>query len=162
MGNPSDGYHGRTISFLHHPEPPRRGAALESPELEILPNTRDHSRFESIEALVSDVRCHGYYGGIVPRKVTVRRFYDYCRRQRIPLHERNFTPRYHSDIPSQVGFGRFQRDYHCLPWRARSSGINEVEIPRPLQPGLILSVETEELGIPAGLQDRVIQVYEGL
>jgi glucuronokinase len=28
-------------------------------------------------------------------------------------------------------------------------------------PSLILSVETEELGINAGLQDRVIQVYEG-
>ena len=26
---------------------------------------------------------------------------------------------------------------------------------------LVLSVETEELGIPAGLQDRVIQAYEG-
>jgi glucuronokinase len=29
-------------------------------------------------------------------------------------------------------------------------------------PGLILSVEREELGIGAGLQDRVAQVYEGL
>jgi glucuronokinase len=28
-------------------------------------------------------------------------------------------------------------------------------------PSLALSVETEELGIPAGLQDRVAQVYEG-
>jgi glucuronokinase len=37
----------------------------------------------------------------------------------------------------------------------------EVEIPKHLQPNLILSVETEELGISAGLQDRVIQVYEG-
>jgi glucuronokinase len=37
-----------------------------------------------------------------------------------------------------------------------------VEIPRHLQPNLILSVENDELGIPAGLQDRVIQVYEGV
>src|SRR5690606_7005279 len=37
-----------------------------------------------------------------------------------------------------------------------------VEIPQPLQPNLILSVELDELGIGAGLQDRVIQVYEGV
>ena len=37
-----------------------------------------------------------------------------------------------------------------------------VEIPRQVPPSLVLSVETEELGIAAGLQDRVVQVYEGL
>ena len=31
-----------------------------------------------------------------------------------------------------------------------------------MQPSLVLAVEAEELGITAGLQDRVIQVYEGL
>jgi galactokinase/mevalonate kinase-like predicted kinase len=38
----------------------------------------------------------------------------------------------------------------------------DVVIPREVQPSLVQSVETEELGIAAGLQDRVIQVYEGL
>ena len=38
----------------------------------------------------------------------------------------------------------------------------EVEIPLEAQPSLVLSVETEELGIAAGLQDRVVQTYEGL
>jgi glucuronokinase len=37
-----------------------------------------------------------------------------------------------------------------------------VSIPKHVQPNLILSVEVKELGIPAGLQDRVIQVFEGL
>jgi glucuronokinase len=41
-------------------------------------------------------------------------------------------------------------------------GLGEEEIPKPIQPNLILSVETEELEISAGLQDRVVQVYEGL
>jgi glucuronokinase len=36
-----------------------------------------------------------------------------------------------------------------------------VEIPKPIQANLILSTETDELKISAGLQDRVIQVYEG-
>jgi glucuronokinase len=38
----------------------------------------------------------------------------------------------------------------------------ELDIPREQQASLILSAETEELGITAGLQDRVAQVYEGL
>ena len=37
-----------------------------------------------------------------------------------------------------------------------------VEIPLEAQPTFVLAVEQEELGIAAGLQDRVIQVYEGL
>jgi glucuronokinase len=36
-----------------------------------------------------------------------------------------------------------------------------VEIPNFILPSLILKAETEELNINAGLQDRVIQVYEG-
>jgi glucuronokinase len=38
----------------------------------------------------------------------------------------------------------------------------EVAIPKPDLANLILSVEAEELGIGAGLQDRVAQVYQGL
>lgn len=159
IGNPSDGYFGKTISFII-----RNFAAevtlYETPELEILPNQRDHSRFASIHSLADDVRKHGYYGGIRLLKATIQRFYRYCQEEGIPLHERNFTIRYHSNIPSQVGLaGSSAIITACL--RALSEFFG-VEIPKVLQPGLILSVETQELGIPAGLQDRVIQVYEGL
>ena len=37
-----------------------------------------------------------------------------------------------------------------------------VQIPLEVQPTLVLIGGAEELGITAGLQDRVIQVYEGL
>lgn len=37
----------------------------------------------------------------------------------------------------------------------------DVVIPLEAQPSFVLSIEREELGIAAGLQDRVIQVYEG-
>ena len=37
-----------------------------------------------------------------------------------------------------------------------------VEIPLEAQPTFVLAVEKEELRIAGGLQDRVIQVYEGL
>ena len=159
VGNPSDGYHGKTISFIIRN---LRAEVLlwESPELEILPNTRDHSVFRGITELALDVRQHGYYGGIRLLKATVKRFFDYCQKHGHALHARNFTLRYRSDIPSQVGLaGSSAIITACL--RALMQ-FYEVEIPKPVQPGLILSVETEELGIPAGLQDRVIQVYEGV
>jgi glucuronokinase len=38
----------------------------------------------------------------------------------------------------------------------------QVEIPLPIQANLVLETETRELGVPAGLQDRVIQTYEGV
>jgi glucuronokinase len=37
-----------------------------------------------------------------------------------------------------------------------------IDIPPEVQPSFVLAVETDELGITAGLQDRVIQCYEGL
>lgn len=46
-------------------------------------------------------------------------------------------------------------------WRALME-FYQVVIPKHLLPSLVLSVENDELGIPAGLQDRVIQSYEGV
>nr|XP_015192989.1 PREDICTED: probable glucuronokinase 2 [Lepisosteus oculatus] len=40
--------------------------------------------------------------------------------------------------------------------------ITDGDLPRPVRANFILNVETEELFITAGLQDRVVQVYEGL
>lgn len=36
------------------------------------------------------------------------------------------------------------------------------DLPKPIRANFILNVETDELFITAGLQDRVVQVYEGL
>jgi len=159
VGNPSDGYFGKTISFIV-----RNFAAevvlYESPEVEILPNTRDHSRFPSLSALAEDVRKFGYYGGIRLLKATIKAFHDYCEEHGILLDNRNFTIRYRTDIPSQVGMaGSSAIITACLRALLAFYGVT---IPRFIQPNLILRVETQQLGIPAGLQDRVIQVHEGL
>lgn len=159
VGNPSDGYHGKTISFII-----RNFAAqvtlYESPELRIEPSARDHSVFPTIRHLVEDVRQYGYYGGIRLLKATVKRFHDYCTRHGLPLHDRQFTLRYHTSIPEKVGMaGSSAIITACLRALMR---FYQVDIPKPVQPALILSVENDELAIPAGLQDRVIQVYEGV
>ncbi len=159
VGNPSDGYHGKTISFIIR-NFTARVVLFETPEMEIQPNARDHSRFDSVRALARDVRLFGYYGGIRLLKATIKRFHDYCVENGIDLHDRNFTIRYESDIPGQVGMaGSSAIITACL--RALMH-FYQVTIPKPVQANLVLSVENKELGIPAGLQDRVIQVYEGL
>jgi glucuronokinase len=159
IGNPSDGYFGKTISFIirnYHAEV----TLFETPELTIEPNERDHSVFPSIGQLAKDVAQFGYYGGIRLLKATVKRFHDYCTKERIVLHERNFTLRYHSNIPPQVGMAGSSAII-CACLRALME-FYEVEIPKHIQPRIVLSVENDELSIPAGLQDRVIQVYEGV
>lgn len=159
IGNPSDGYHGRTISIIVK-NFWAQVTLYEWDEIELLPSQEDQSRFRSIHELVHDVQLHGYYGGLRLVKATIRKFAEYCYRQGLRLHDRNFSIRYESNIPRQVGLAGSSAiivaTLRCL------MEFYGVEIPRHVLPSLALSVETEELGIAAGLQDRVIQVYEGM
>ena len=159
IGNPSDGYFGKTISFAFdnfHAEV----VLYETPELEIVSSEKDLSCFNNIGALVTDVRLHGYYGGIRLLKATVKKFYDYCSENQIDLHDKNFTIRYSSDIPHGVGLaGSSAIITACLRALMAFYGVS---IPKYIQANLVLAAESKELDIPAGLQDRVIQVYEGL
>ncbi len=159
IGNPSDGYFGKTISFAFSNF--RAEVVLyETPELEILPSEKDRSCFGSINGLVKDVQLHGYYGGVRLLKATIKKFYDYCEENQVELHSRNFTIRYHSDIPHGVGLaGSSAIITACLRALMAFYGVS---IPKYVQANLILAAEAGELHIPAGLQDRVIQVYEGL
>jgi glucuronokinase len=159
VGNPSDGYHGRTISIIvknYHAEV----VLYEWDDVELILGEESRSTFRSIHDLVRDVKLHGYYGGIRLVKAAVKKFAEYCYRQKIGLHDRNFSVRFESTIPRQVGLAGSSAiivaTLRCL------MDFYGVEIPLEVQPSLALAVEVEELGITAGLQDRVIQVYEGL
>jgi glucuronokinase len=159
IGNPSDGYHGKTISII---VPDYRAEVILSPSktLEIIPAEEDQSRFPSIDSLRRDVRLHGYYGGVRLIKATIKRFGDYCESIHEQLKHQNFTISYSTNIPRQVGLGGSSAivvaTLRCL------MEYFGVAIAPEIQPSLARAVEVEELGIPAGLQDRVIQVYEGL
>lgn len=159
IGNPSDGYYGKTIAFVFT-NFCAEVVLYQSPELEIIPSTRDHSLFASVRHLVNDVQLHGYYGGIRLLKAAVKCFYDYCVKNRIKLDDRNFTIRYRSNIPHQVGLAGSSAIITAC-FRALMA-FYQISIPKPALANLILSVEQDELGIAAGLQDRVAQVYEGL
>ncbi len=159
LGNPSDGYNGKTISIIV-----RNFFAevvlYEWESVDIVLAENDRARFSSVYDLAKDVNLHGYYGGIRLVKATIKRFVEYCEAQGLKLHGRNFSVRYQTNIPRQVGLagssGLIVATLRCL------MEFYGIDIPREVQPSLVLAVETEELGIAAGLQDRVIQVYEGL
>ncbi len=158
LGNPSDGYFGKTISIVVR----NFGAHVslyESPELHIEQQEEDRNIFRNIYQLVETVDLTGYYGGDRLVKAAIKKFCEYCEKKSIKIHGKNFTIRYRSSIPRQVGLAGSSAIVTATI-KALMAFYN-VDIKKAELPGLILSVETDELGINAGLQDRVIQVYEG-
>lgn len=159
LGNPSDGYHGKTISFSVR-NYWAEVVLYEWDSVEIVLADDDRAKFESVYELARDVRLHGYYGGIRLIKATIKRFVEHCQARGIPLHDRRFSVRYQTTIPRQVGLAGSSAiivaTLRCL------MDFYGVQLPIEAQPTFVLLVEQEELGITVGLQDRVIQIYEGL
>ena len=159
VGNPSDGYYGKTISLIVRNF--RACVRLyPSERLEIKLANADRPVFADFEELRRVTRWRGYYGGVRIIQALLMRFSDYCRATGVTLPNRNFTIEYDSDIPLRLGLGGSSAIITAaLRALTRFFGV---EIPLPIQANLVLETETRELGMPAGLQDRVIQAYEGL
>jgi glucuronokinase len=159
IGNPSDGYNGKTISIIVKDF--RAEVVLyEWDTVDVIPAQEERPRFRSVQELARDVKLHGYYGGVRLVKATIKRFLEYCQRRGVRLHDRNFSIRYETNIPRQVGLAGSSAII-AATLRALME-FYEVDISREAQPSFVLSIENEELGIAGGLQDRVIQIYEGL
>lgn len=158
LGNPSDGYYGKTISIIVKNY---RASVImyESPELHIELSARDKCTFGNLAQLRREIKTFGYYAGLRLLKATIKKFSDHCDEQGIKIPNRNFSVRYSSNIPRHVGLAGSSAI--ITAFLRGLCEFYEVEIPKPVQPNIILSVETDELGISAGLQDRVIQTYEG-
>jgi glucuronokinase len=158
LGNPSDGYFGKTISIIVR----NFGASIslyETPELRIEESEVDLNTFRNIYHMADSVKLTGYYGGTRLIKAGIKKFLEYCESQKIRLGNKNFTIRYRSSIPRQVGLAGSSAIVTATMKALMQ--FYEVDIPKHILPTIILKAETEELGINAGLQDRVIQVYEG-
>jgi len=159
VGNPSDGYFGKTISFII-----RNFSATvklwESPHFEILPTSGDFAKYDNVSQFLRDQKLFGYYGGQRLMKAAVKKFYDYAKQNHLKLHDRNFTLQFETNIPRLVGLSG-SSSIIVATMRALCQWY-EVEIPKAVFPSVVLSSEKDELGITAGLQDRVIQVYEGM
>lgn len=157
LGNPSDGYHGKTISLIVG-DFAAQVDMFPANKLTIHPGSNEGLEFESIEQLAGQVRNQGYYGGVRLLKASIKRFYEFCMVDS-DVQAGNFRIQYHSNIPRQVGLaGSSAIITAALRGLADWYGVS---IAPHLLASLCLSVEAD-LGIPAGLQDRVIQAYEGL
>ena len=159
LGNPSDGYFGKTIA-LSVRNFRARVLLYPSARLEIKPSKADMPVFESLDELYELTRWRGYYGGIRITQAIIVRLLDYCREQGIELPNRNFTLEYESTIPLRLGMGGSSAII-IATLRALCQYFH-LDIPLPIQAKLALEAETREIGVPAGPQDRVVQVYQGL
>ena len=159
LGNPSDGFNGKTISI------PIKNFQAEimlwpSENLIFILNNEDQDEYEKISDMVDYVGCNGYYGGIRLIKAAIVVFIKFCRANKITLSNCNFTISYRSSIPRQSGLAgssaiiistiRALMEFFC---------VDEKVIPPQVLANVALSAESEELGITAGLQDRVVQSY---
>ncbi|MEJ7609369.1 MAG: hypothetical protein WKF37_24620 [Bryobacteraceae bacterium] len=91
LGNPSDGYYGKTIALMVR-NFRARVLLYPSARLELRPGKADTPVFENLEELYELTRWRGYYGGIRILQALIVRFVDYCRAQGVELPNRNFTP----------------------------------------------------------------------
>jgi len=157
IGNPSDGYYGKTIAFVFS-NFTAKVQLYQTPELEIKPQRLDITSYKNMQTLVEDINFAGYYGGMRLLKGMIKVFYEYCKKNKIHLVSKNFTIRYNSNIPLRLGLAGSSAILSaslkaiCL--------FYEVYIPPAFFANLVLSVEKNELGISAGLQDRVAQAFE--
>jgi len=158
-GNPSDAFGGATVA-LAVDDFAAEVVVYEWPELEILPAPEDRMRFAGIADLVDHVGRCGYHGGLRLVTAAVARFARWCQDQDIALEQSTFSVRYRSDVPRQVGLAGSSAIV-VASLRALCTFHGVTIAPGPLA-SLALAVETEELGLAAGLQDRVAQTHGGL
>jgi glucuronokinase len=161
LGNPSDGYFGKTISFSFA-NFCSKVLIYESPEICLVPGSEDDGNFDNFQDMIHEIERFGYYGGIRVVKATAKVFYHYCQSRGIELPERNFTLRYQSNIPRLVGLSG-SSGISTAVMRALIAFYEVGErIPLVMVPTLCWRAEREELQITCGMQDRVIQIYNGL
>ncbi|KMT08071.1 hypothetical protein BVRB_6g143960 [Beta vulgaris subsp. vulgaris] len=161
LGNPSDVYYGNTISISIANF--WASVKLEpSDRLVINPHPyHDLVEFDSLNHLVNRLENEGFYGGVRLVMAICKVFYKYCKNNNIDLHEGLFTLSYDTNIPRQTGLSGSSAIV-CAALNCLLDFYNvrhQVKVDE--RPTLILEAE-KELGIVAGLQDRVAQVYGGL
>jgi len=159
LGNPSDGYFGKTISFSFTAFCVEM-RLTESSRLRFVPGEVDDATFESPSQLVRDLRLYGYYGGVRMLKAVSKLFFEYCLDHGISIPDINFTAEYKINIPRLVGLSGSSAI--CSAMLKALMEFYDVSIPIEEQPTLIMCAERDELGIACGLQDRVAQIYNGV
>ena len=181
MGNPSDGFNGKTLSFLIgnfqavvQVNTENQGGFLFQGASDSGDKGRSFSSFESLEEFRAKVAESKWYlsiedGGITLCMATfsmLLRCLDGMKITDTVLRDKNwFSVSYETSIPRCVGLSGSSAIITAC-WRSLMSfyglELSDIGITKEYLPSLILEVEKRELDIAAGLQDRVIQTYGGL
>ncbi|MEM9564450.1 MAG: hypothetical protein AAGA93_17640 [Actinomycetota bacterium] len=160
LGNPSDGYGGRTLGLA---VPAFRATVEVEPAdgFEIVALDDDLPRWDSLADLVDRIDRHGYGTGPQLLAATVRTLADVAR----SVEHRGFERfgcriHYRTTIPRSVGLAGSSA---LVVAAIRAIGeLTGLALPPPVLASIALRVETDQLGITAGLQDRVVQSIGGL
>ncbi|MFA7244306.1 MAG: hypothetical protein WC080_03415 [Patescibacteria group bacterium] len=160
LGNPSDGFGGKTISL------PLKNFQAEtlvwqSPTFKLLSNSEDQDEYEHVGDMARYVRANGYYGGIRLVKAAIVSLKKYCEQHSIEFPGGNFTISYRSNIPRQSGLaGSSAIIVSTIKSVMKFYKLPEASLPPEILANIAIAAETEELGITAGLQDRVVQSFD--
>jgi hypothetical protein len=172
LGNPSDGYGGKTLAvtianFFAEAwlTPAPKGAGIT-----LIPHPiSDPLHFSNLGHLSTLAGREGYSGGIRLMMAALHRFRKHCADKGVVLPpESGFFVRYHTSVPRQVGLAgssaivtAFLRAVMAFYGFGDEESATKIGLNKELLPNFVLAIEYEELGITAGLQDRVVQAYEG-
>ena len=161
LGNPSDGYGGRVISFTFSDFSAR--VRIESgEEMSIGDAAKPDLRAEDWPTLLGDLKPTALSGGtaLIAAAIKTLAESEGFPRSDIPDADQRFRISFRSDIPLRCGLSGSSAIVIAAQ-RALARWFR-IEIPRARLAELALLAETRELGINAGPQDRVVQCYEGL
>ena len=164
LGNPSDQYFGEVIavSIKNFFAETILTPFSSSSEIKIIPGEYDTNDYNSLSQLKKFTSEHGYEGGAKLLKSLLANFAKFCEDKNIELKNPNagFSLSYSSNIPKQTGMSGSSAiiisALNCLLDRYDVRG----KISKEERAFLALQVESD-IGIAAGLMDRVIQVYGG-
>ena len=159
LGNPSDGYGGRTLAITVDHFAATVTLTPSPGTITILPSADDGWTWPSATEMAAHIDRHGYGTGQQLLAAVVRTFFSVAESRDHDLPD-GFTLSYETSIPRQVGLGGSSAlviaTLRCL------CDYTGLELPDPVLASIALSCETSQLGITAGLQDRVVQTYGGL
>lgn len=158
LGNPSDGYRGRTLA-LAVPRFEAVVTAEPADRVEIVPEGDEWS-WDDPTAMVDHVDRFRYGTSAPLLAATVRTFLRWVDDEGHPLPREGVRLSSRTTIPRQVGLaGSSALIVAGLRALTQRYGF---DIAPHLLPSVALRAEVDELGLTAGLQDRVVQCLGGL
>jgi glucuronokinase len=159
LGNPGDAVGGPAIT-LAISDLWAEAVAEPSDRLRLIEPEVEWPEWGSLEELFSDIRLRGYHGGRRLMMALIQRLARHSSVEGLAWPPPLFTLSWQTTIPLRVGLGGSSALLTaamralCDLWGLRLSPSEAVK--------LLLRCEVKDLGIPAGPQDRVAQVHEGL